>query len=489
MNQASDPPSKRLKLAVATMKVMESKTTGKSTGQEMSPEEEQESLIKSLAAAVTTEKPSERAEEVVKVSAVQPSTQNQNDTSRMSLTDFPEELLLLMFQYCASDAATICALDAASCTTRSLTATYWSQLSERDFGSGRAGKRSYMAGRALTVRPPTRFRLEHEPLLSGSNRYTSRLAASNSLIVMGVHPHSENRERLDNMPISILKATTLKPLSCWPILHEPCQRVAVVASDIVVMQTTDNVLWACHGCVKVKVLLPSEDGCIRAVAGSKGGLAVVQEAKLCLYKPSIHATLALYQTLELDQRQIGGATSRLSCAMSWSTCGKYLALAGLNNVNVYTWGSGDAVLEQLVTFPHSIRHYYDGKIAVSEKYVCLTKALRENDDGVRVFSSQDGTLLRCIPTTKALTHWSGAYNAHLYVSIVAHFIMVTTTRGVGLALFDVRTGELVRELPSSLDYELHDMVQLPSMTSLSFMVSFNGGNQMVWGFEGCQELL
>mmetsp|Transcript_23204 Transcript_23204/g.38413 ORF Transcript_23204/g.38413 Transcript_23204/m.38413 type:complete len:445 (+) Transcript_23204:47-1381(+) len=423
----------------------------------------------------------------LEVSNEQQQEEETNMSNRLlSLTDFPEELLLHIFDYCGNDAPTLCALD-VSCSLfyKRLTKSFWTTLAVDQYGSGKGAKRSYLAGRALTTRPPVQFRLESNPSLQGDRRYTSCLAASSSLIIMGVRPHAETTERLANFPVQVLYASSLRPVSCWPILHEPCWRVALV-EDVVVLQTSQTDIWACHGCTKVKILLPSEQGVIRGIAGSKHGLAIVQESKLCLYKPSTHAALVLYQTIELDDN-----FSNRTCALSWSTCHDYLAYAGALNAKVWKWNqqSADEPLESIIDFAHNIRLYYGGNIAVSEKHVVISTVLSESDE-LKVFQLPSGSYAHRISTSKDAEKWSRrAYNDELHLCIVTHFLIVTSARGIGLMVYDLRTATLVRMLHSTEDSELHDMVRLPSMTSLSFMVTFSGGDQMVWGFEGCQELL
>jgi hypothetical protein len=403
---------------------------------------------------------------------------------RISLAGFPEDLLLHIMGYCATDAPTLCALDATCVLFRSrLTESFWRKLALETYGSGKGAKRSYLAGRALTTRPPDRFRLENPPL-HGDFRYSSCLAASSSLIVMGVTPHPETSKRLTNFPMQVLSASKLKPVSCAPILHEPCLRVALVG-DVVVLQTCPKTIWACHGCTKVKIILPSSDGAIRGIAGSDHGLAIVQDAKLCLFRPSTHAALAEQQTIELDD-----VFASRPCTLAWSTCHEYLAYAGGANVMVWKWNPAhpDGPLELLVEFLHGMRLYNGGNVAVSDKYVVLSHTLSESDE-VKVYQLPSGTTHQRISTSKDANLWAGLHNAEVHLCIITQFVIITSGRGVGLMIYDLRDGKLVRELHSDEKSELHDMVRLPSMTSLSFMVTFSGGDQMVWGFEGCQELL
>ena len=410
------------------------------------------------------------------------------------MTDFPEELLLHILQYCASDAATLCALDATCSLFRSsLTKTYWETLALHEFGSGRGAKQAYLAGRTLTTRPPIQVRRENPPL-QGDQRYISCLAASPSLIVMAVAPHPGTTERLQNFPIQVWHAATLKEASCWPILHEPCHRVAIVANDLVVLQTLPNEVWACHGCVKVKVLLPVEMASIRDMVGSQHGLALVQESKLCLYTPSTHAALALYQTIDLEE-----IVSTGPCALSWSLDHNWLAFAGATNVRIFQWTGGatpssatsamaanSSSLVQVNTFPHSIRMHPGATIAVSNQYVVVTRRNAIDDDVVQIFDAQTGRLLRHIYPK----HWLvGLPNPRLYVSIVTHFLILSASRGVGFSLVDMRDGSFVRHFWAEEDYKMHSMVRLPSENALSFMATFNGGDQMVWSFEGSQVLI
>jgi hypothetical protein len=408
--------------------------------------------------------------------------QRQEDIHTMtdfSLTLLPGELLLHILEYCSDDVNTLCALDATCLTVRSLTNSFWESLASHKFGSVTGAKRAYLAGRALTTRRPTRFHLENPP---GQHRYTSCLAASASLIVMGVVPHvASSGERVAHFPIRVLQASTFKEASCWyHILHEPCHRVAIVANDLVVLQTSPHEVWACHGCAKVKVLLPLQEGRIRAISGSQHGLAIVQESLLCLYTPSTHAALTLVQTIDLEETH----PSR-TCALNWSLDNTMLAHVGGVDVRVFQWNTlSETPLELVVTFRHGIRvHLLGGTVAVSDKYLVLT----QEDKLLWIYTLPTGQFLRNISTSK---RWpSGFYNAQLHVCIVTHFLMVMATCGVGPSLLDLRDGSLVRNFCIEEDSELHAMVRLPSMKSLSFMVSFRGGDQMVWGFEGCQELL
>jgi hypothetical protein len=235
----------------------------------------------------------------------------------------------------------------------------------------------------------------------------------------------------------------------------------------------------------VKIILPSSDGAIRGIAGSDHGLAIVQDAKLCLFRPSIHAALAEQQTIDLDVMLVGRP-----CALGWSTCHEYLAYVGGAHAMVWKWNpeNPDGPLELLVEFLHGMRLYYGGNVAVSEKYLVLSHTLAETDE-VKVYQLPAGTVHKSICPSKDATLWSGLHNAEVHLCIITHFVIITSGRGVGLMIYDLRDGKLVRELHSDEKSELHDMVRLPSMTSLSFMVTFSGGDQMVWGFEGCQELL
>jgi hypothetical protein len=131
-----------------------------------------------------------------------------------SLTNFPEDLLLHIFQYCPFDAATLCALEATCRLFHSpLIHPFWERLALQEFGCGRDGKRAYLAGLALTTGPALEFCRDNPPL-QGDHRYVSCLAASPSLTVMAVAPHPDTRERLQNFPIEVLHTATLKEASC-----------------------------------------------------------------------------------------------------------------------------------------------------------------------------------------------------------------------------------------------------------------------------------
>lgn len=409
-----------------------------------------------------------------------------------SLTDLPEDLLLHIFHYCPFDAATLCALEATCKLFHSpLIQPFWGMLALREFGGcGQGGKRAYLAGRALTTGPPIQFRRDNLPL-QGEHRYVSCLAASSSLIVMAVAPHPETRERLQNFPIQVLHAETLKEASCWPMIHEPCRRVAIVANDIVVLQRLSNEVWACHGCAKVKVLLPHETADVRDMVGSQHDLALVQEDKLCLYIPSTHAALALYETLDLDETFHTGP-----CALNWSLDHNWLAFAGGTKIHIFqrtgATSSASAVaarskgLVQVNVFRHGMHLNSSATIAVSSQYVVLSRRLGTDEDIVRIYDPHTGRSLRQIVPN----HWLMIHaSTRLYVSIVAHYLVISATQGVGLSLVDMRDGRFVRHLSTEEDHTIHSMVTLPNKNALSFMVTFNGGNQMVWSFAGCQLLI
>ena len=178
---------------------------------------------------------------------------------------------------------------------------------------------------------------------------------------MGVVPHvASSGERVAHFPIRVLQASTFKEASCWyHILHEPCHRVAIVANDLVVLQTSPHEVWACHGCAKVKVLLPLQEGRIRAISGSQHGLAIVQESLLCLYTPSTHAALTLVQTIDLEETH----PSR-TCALNWSLDNTMLAHVGGVDVRVFQWNTlSETPLELVVTFRHGIRVHLLGGTA------------------------------------------------------------------------------------------------------------------------------
>jgi hypothetical protein len=159
--------------------------------------------------------------------------------------------------------------------------------------------------------------------------------------------------------------------------------------------------------------------------------------------------------------------------------------SSVSSASAVTATSGTSLV-QVNSFRHGLHLNSSVTIAVSKQHVVLTRRSGNDEDTVQIYDSQTGRFLRRF-TPK---YWSMvSASTRLYVNIVTHYLIISATRGVGWSLVDMRNGRIVRHLLTEKDHSIQSMVHLPNRKALSFMVTFNGGDQMVWSFEGCQALI